>query len=174
MNKEIIVSESKRSLTQILIASLLFTTAIAVFVKFFVIDGISNFSVEGIIRIVEIIGILVFIGFGFCSVKKVYIDLEQSKFKPAYEIFGFKFGKWKTIYSYEYISIFYTNYSGGTYEVNLWYDTNKHIELYRNEDLETAFIFGYDLSESLNIDLLDATLSESKWVDKEEIRKEMK
>ena len=173
MSKELIVTEGRKSLTQIIIASLFFTCAIGVFVKFFIMMGFSNLSSVGVIRGLQFTGVFILFGLAYCTNKKVYVDLDKSKFRPVREIFGLKFGKWKTIHSYEYISIFYTNYNGGTYEVNLWYDTNKHIELYRNEDLETAFIFGYDLSENLNIDLLDATLTESKWVDKEEIRKEM-
>ena len=159
----------------LIVAALLFTTAIAVFVKCFVISDLSNFTSKNFIGIFNIIGFLVITGIGFCSVKKVYIDLEHSRFKPAIEVLGIKIGRWRTIHSYEYISVFFQHLSDGgyTYEVNLWYDRNKHMELYKSEDVKEAFDFAFNVSEQLKVDLLDATLKESKWVDKVTLRKEL-
>jgi len=58
------------------------------------------------------------------------------------------------------------------FEVNLWYDKNKHWELYEKHDFAEAFAIGFEISELLNIDLLDATKPNNyKWVDKESLKK---
>ena len=54
------------------------------------------------------------------------------------------------------------------------YDTNKHWELYTNTDYRDAFLIGFDLSEQLDIDLLDATTpNDYKWIDKEQWREQL-
>jgi len=70
VNNSLIVSESNRPLMSLIVAALLFTTAIAVFVKCFVISDLSNFTSKNFIGIFNIIGFLVITGIGFCSVKK--------------------------------------------------------------------------------------------------------
>jgi hypothetical protein len=167
---KLIVSEKKRPFFQLLIAAVLFTAAFGFLVYSFFYFGISNYTSKGLIRVFELFFYIIIGAFGFCSSKKVYIDLEHSKFRPVIEVLGFKFGSWTTIHNYEYVSVFYGSH---TYEVNLWYNKNKHLELYRNKDLEEVFIFGYNVSQDLNIDLLDATKQESVWVDKEEWQQKM-
>ena len=68
-------------------------------------------------------------------------------------------GQWKKIPKPEYVSVFQQASSQGSssFIVNLWYDKNKHWELYTNTDYEEAFLMGFDLSEQLDITLLNAT-----------------
>mgnify|MGYP000353802373 CR=1 FL=1 len=62
---------------------------------------------------------------------------------------------------------FEANYLKKIFEVNLWYDRNKHWELYEKYNFEDAFKIAFELSELLNIDLLDATVPNNfKWIDK--------
>ena len=172
---KLIVSEKKRPFFQILIASALFAGAFGFLIYVFFIIGVANFTGKGVIHVFELFFYIIIAAVGFSSSKKVYIDLEHSKFRPVIEVLGFKFGSWTTIHNYEYVSVFYQHLDGGsyTYEVNLWYNTNKHLELYRNKDVEEAFIMGYNISEDLQIDLLDATKQESVWIDKDEWRQKM-
>jgi hypothetical protein len=171
----LIVSEKKRSFIQIIIAAVLFTVAIGYLIYYFGIIGISNLTAKGMLNILKFSGFLFVSAIGFTSIRKVYIDLQQSKFRPVVEVLGFKFGVWTTINDYEYISVFYQHLENGknTFEVNLWYDTNKHLELYRTEDVKEAFIFGYNVSEDLDIDFLDATKKESEWINKKDWLKKM-
>lgn len=83
--------------------------------------------------------------------KKVYIDIKNSKFKPSIEVGFIKIGKWKTINNYEYVSIFFdpSKSESEIFEVNLWYDRNKHFELYTRNNFEDAVSVGFDISEEL-------------------------
>ena len=60
------------------------------------------------------------------------------------------------------------------FEVNLWYDRVKRIELYERDNYMDAFRIGFHMSEKLNIDLLDATVpNNNKWIDKNEWRRKL-
>lgn len=173
MKGSIIISEKNRPFWQLPIAALFFTAS---FAMLFISLYILNWSFDAFIDMVyglEFTVLLSLIGIGFCSQKRIYIDLEKSRFKPTLEIGFIKIGKWTTIYDYEYVSVFYDPSKGESnqFEVNLWYDRNKHFELYSRNNFEDAMSVGYDLSEQLNIDLLDATVrNDQKWIDKEALK----
>lgn len=174
MNKCIIISERQRPLWQRIISSLLFTLAIAYLL--YVILNVEwnendprNFGYH-LRRFI----FLVTFGISFSFHKSVSIDLKNSKFRSTFEIGPIKLGEWKTITNYEYVSIFHEPLIDGEkiFEVNLWYDRNKHWELYEKYTFEDAFAIGYEISELLNIDLLDATKPNNyRRVDKEALKK---
>lgn len=169
MNKNIIVSEKQRPLWQRIIASFFFTSGIA-FLAYALYK--TNWNDDNLIYIGHDIKSFIYImsfGVMFSFHKSVYIDIIQSKFRATYEIGPVKFGQWKTINKYEYVSIFHQPLEDGEniFEVNLWYDRNKHWELYEKYDYKEAFLIGYEISELLKIDILDATIPNNyKWVDK--------
>ena len=174
MEKYIIVADRQRPLWQRIIASLLLTIAIVyliytiIYVKW-VIEDPRNFGYH-IKRAI----ILATFGVSFSFQKNVYINFKKSKFRSTFEIGPIKLGEWKTINNYEYVSIFYEPLVDGEkiFEVNLWYDKNKHWELYEKYDFAEAFAIGFEISELLNIDLLDATKPYNyRWVDKESLKK---
>jgi len=175
MKKEpIIISESPRPFWQLPIAALIFTTVIYMVGKDLYYFDWSNNYFRYISSEMQIIPFFIAAGVALCSRKKIYIDIENSKFKPTIEVGPIKIGKWKTINNYEYVSVFHQllDDESYTFEVNLWYDNNKHFELYSENSFEEALIVGYNLSEELNIDLLDATIpNDFKWIDKEELKR---
>jgi len=165
----IIISESNRPIWQIPVAALFFTLAFGPVVYELLLGFTNNTPIHIHINDFQSIVYFTALGIGFTYKKRVYIDLKHSKFKPSYEVGPLKFGKWMTIKTYEYISVFLQPLTDGTYiyEVNLWYDTNKHFQLYEKHDYKEAFLIGYQISEELNIDLLDATVPHDyKWIDK--------
>jgi len=169
-NKDIIISESNRPYWQLIVAAALFTLSLALIIILF-----QNIDLENKGKIlagnIELILILLFLGATFCSQKRVYIDLNASRIKASYEVGPVKMGKWQQIKNPEYISVFLRPKSNGmsVFEVNLWYEKKKRIELYERDNYMDAFRIGYQISEQLNIDLLDATVSnKSKWIDKNE------
>jgi hypothetical protein len=176
MESNIIISERPRPIWQIPIAALFFTMAFGViFYKFFI-WMTTNTPLD--IRILDLNGAIYLsaIGASFCSRKRIHVDISNSRFRPTIEIGPLKFGKWQIIKNYDYVSVFHQPLRNGAYvfEVNLWYDTNKHFELYEEYNYEEAFLIGFDLSEELNIDLLDATVpNDFKWVDKDEWKAKM-
>lgn len=176
-DNNIIISETRRPFWHLIIAALLFTIALFVILIFFYNFSWTNKYIRGIDGLLIVVVTLISIGLNFSSQKRIYIDIQNSRFKPSFEIGPLKIGKWKTIKNYEYVSIFYepTKRESEQFEVNLWYDRNKHFELYSRNNFEDAMLVGYDVSEQLNIDLLDATIrGESKWIDKEELKANFK
>ena len=176
MKPNTIISESARPIWQIPIAALFFT--VATFILLFALYDI-HLSEEGFILFLHRLEpciIFVSIAIGFTLTKSIHIDIENSRFRPTYNIGPVKLGSWQTIKNYQYVSVFHQPTIGGDYifEVNLWYDNNKHFELYEEDNYKEAFLIGYELSEQLNIDLLDATEPNNfKWVDKDEWKTKM-
>lgn len=174
--QSLIISERPRPIWQIPVAALFFTIAFG-FIAFKLYqwilgDNSLNLSI-GDFHIAIYFSAL---GVSFTSRKRIYVDLKTSRFKPSFEVGPLRFGKWATIKTYEYVSVFHQPLKGGAYiyEVNLWYDGNKHFQLYEHTDYTEAFLIGYKLSEQLNIDLLDATVpNDFKWIDKEEWKTQM-
>lgn len=166
-----IISESDRPIWQIPIAAFLFTAALGVFINIIYNAQLTDVSTRYIVNNLKTVILLIILGISFCSKKRIHIDIVNSRFRPTIEVGPIKIGKWNTIQDYEYVSVFHQALRDGSYifEVNLWYDTNKHFKLYEEYDYKEAFLIAYDLSEELDIDLLDATVpNDYKWIDKEE------
>ncbi|WP_417859606.1 hypothetical protein [Winogradskyella sediminis] len=171
MKSKTIISESPRPIWQMPFAALFFT--MATFILLFALYDIQ-LSEKGFILFLHRLEpciISVSFGIGFTLTKSIHIDIENSRFRPTYHIGPVKIGSWQTIKNYQYVSVFHQPTVDGNYvfEVNLWYDNNKHFELYEEDNYKEAFLIGFELSEQLNIDLLDATEPNNfKWVNKEE------
>ena len=50
------------------------------------------------------------------------------------------------------------------FKLNLFYNRNKRIEAYRTYDNNDAFKKAKEIGALLNVDVLDATMRESKWL----------
>lgn len=106
-------------------------------------------------------------GLGFCVVKDVVFDLKKKTYKIQYCVGPIRIGKWKRLPEIEYVSVFRQLLENEEYifEVNLWYDKNRHFNVYKNLELDITFEFGKHVSEILEVNLLDATVPNSfKWV----------
>ncbi|MBX2826706.1 MAG: hypothetical protein KTR22_00995 [Flavobacteriaceae bacterium] len=92
------------------------------------------------------------------------------KYRNTYSLFGWTIGTWKALPEIEYISVFKTKKKtrsrGVTaevtldsivYKVNLFHNTNKHIEVYEAEEKEEAFTLAKQLQEALGCEIHDAT-----------------
>jgi hypothetical protein len=170
MENHIIVSESDQPLWQIPLAALSFTLAVALIVIQFSNLEISNNGIKNAARSFELIALLTALGVRYRSKKTIYVNLKKMLFKPTLEVGPLKFGRCTQIVSPEYISVFLNHKTDGliVYEVNLWYNTNKHLELYERPDIIEALKIGFELSEELDINLYDATdPHNSRWIDKD-------
>ena len=169
MNKNIIVSERKRPYWQLPLAALFLTAGIGFLIYSLYKMYWNGDNTKPLGHSIESVMYLITIGVGLCYQKSVYIDTENSKFRSTFEIGPIKLGQWKTINNYEYVSLFHQPLEDGNkiFEVNLWYDKNKHWELYEKYNYDDAFKIAFKLSELLNIDLLDATVPHDyKWIDR--------
>ncbi|WP_299884525.1 hypothetical protein [uncultured Lacinutrix sp.] len=105
------------------------------------------------------------------------MDLETKTYRNFISLFSFRFGKWKKLPEIEYVSIFSTtetstiraasaetNIKSDIIQLNLFYNRNQKITAYNTTDKKDAFKVAKEIAQILNIDILDATEPESKWL----------
>lgn len=168
MEENIVYVERKRDLWVRIIAAFLYTFATFClayafyFMEFSMEKRYLRFNFDALQ-----IGIYAYFIAFYCSYTvNCYYNFKQKLFKREIAIGIFKYGKWKNLPELDYISVFSTNHN--VYHINLWYKKNRHWNLYEKYDYEDAFIIALELSEELNIDLLDATVrNDYKWIDLE-------
>ncbi|WP_044400766.1 hypothetical protein [Lacinutrix sp. Hel_I_90] len=125
-----------------------------------------------------------FYGFILCGMSVFFfytdgseIDLSSKTYRTFHSLFGFRFGQWKTLPDVEYVSVFKTaeintvrslgaeaNVKSDIIQLNLFYNRNQKITAYRTKDEDDAFKVAGEIAQILNIDILDATQAESKWL----------
>ncbi|MCA1965560.1 MAG: hypothetical protein LDL23_02800 [Flavobacterium sp.] len=121
--------------------------------------------------------IFIVIGLGLNTAEGSDINLSSKEFRTFHTLFGVKVGKWLPIPNFEYVSVFRTKESQTVrvvtaettqkYEiiqVNLFYNRNKHMTFYKTVNKEDAFEVANHFKLALNIDILDATETEKKWL----------
>lgn len=121
--------------------------------------------------------IFLVIGLNLLSTEGTEINLDNATYRSIKSIFGKHFGKWKSIPKFEYVSVFKTKESQTVRVVtaeatlqsdiillNLFYNGNKHITFYKTTDKKDAFKMAEKFKSAFDIDILDATESEKKWL----------
>jgi hypothetical protein len=117
------------------------------------------------------------IGINIILTEGTEIDLENKTYRSVKSIFGINFGKWKTCPKFEYISVFKTKetqrinvvtastaFTNQIILLNLFYSGNKNITFYKTFDKADAFKVAEHFKLAFDIDILDATESEKKWL----------
>lgn len=118
------------------------------------------------------------IGLNLVSTEGSEINLSNKTYRTIKSIFGINFGKWKPCPAFEYVSIFKTkesiqvSASGaaiGTFKndiilLNLFYNRNKHITFYKTDEKADAFKVAEHFKLALDVDILDATEHQTKWL----------
>lgn len=117
------------------------------------------------------------IGLNMIATDGSEINLENKTFRTIKSIFGVKIGSWKPCPKFEYISVFKTKenqtinvisasttFTNDVIHLNLFYNRNKHITFYKTENKEDAFKVAEHFKLALDIDILDATENETKWL----------
>lgn len=163
----ILISQGNRPWWQIIVAALFYTAMIACLYHYFM-EVSLRASPRMIRRSTVYLQLAIFFfagGFSFSVVKDYYFDIKKRKYKIQFCVGPVKMGIWKKFRNLNYISVFRNGRN--IYEVNLWYDRNRHFNLTAANEATTALLMGKQLAEKLDIDLLDATFPHnSKWVDK--------
>ncbi len=121
--------------------------------------------------------IFVFIGLGLNVAEGSDINLTNKTYRTFNSLFGIKIGKWQPIPKFEYVSVFKTKESQTVrvvtaettqkYDiilVNLFYERNKHLTFFKTTDKAKAFDVAQHFKEALDIDVLDATENEKRWL----------
>lgn len=104
-------------------------------------------------------------------------DFKNQKYREVKSILGFNFGTWKPIPEIEYVSVFKTNetttlrqlsaeanVTNEIIKLNLFYNTNQKIEAFNTYNIDEAFEKAKEIASILNVDILDATERETKWL----------
>lgn len=121
--------------------------------------------------------IFIVIGIGLMATEGSEINLRDKTYRELQSIFGIRFGKWKPCPDFEYVSVFKTTESQTVNVVsastklqsevillNLFYNRNKHLTFYKTDNKEDAFKAANHFKLALDIDILDATENEKKWL----------
>lgn len=112
----------------------------------------------------------IYISIVITSIRGIEINTKENKLREFISFFGIKLGGWKDFKNPEYISVFTAMYyddEGSKNEilnVNLFFENNQHMTVCQTGDLEFAFEIAKFFRETLNINVLDATTNESKWL----------
>jgi hypothetical protein len=112
----------------------------------------------------------IYIGILITSIRGIEINPEEKKLREFISFFGIKLGSWKNFKTPEYISVFTAKYyddDGSKNEIlniNLFFENSQHMTVYQTGDVEVAFEIANFFKETLNINVLDATKNESKWL----------
>ena len=117
------------------------------------------------------------IGINLVLTEGSQINLDSKTYRTVKSIFGIHFGNWKPCPEFEYVSVFLTkenqtiNVISATTTLtnkiillNLFYNQNKYFTFYKTDNKEEAFKVANHFKLALNIDILDATEKESKWL----------
>lgn len=105
------------------------------------------------------------------------INLENKTYRTIKSIFGIHFGKWKPCPKFDYVSVFRTKenqtvnvvtatttFTTEVILLNLFYNKNKHLTFYKTNNKADAFDVAQHFKLALDIDILDATEGETKWI----------
>ena len=126
-----------------------------------------------------IMGIFFFtLGIVLAATEGSEINLESKTFREIKSVFGLHFGKWKPCPEFEYLSFFKTkettevksmgaimgSFKTDIIHLNLFYNKNKHITFYETDDKKDAFEVAEHFKLVFDIDILNATESESVWL----------
>ncbi|WP_111682443.1 hypothetical protein [Winogradskyella tangerina] len=134
----------------------------------------------GLYLLVTSLGGFLLIGMGIYFLLKegFEINFNEMTYRKIKSIFGINFGLSKPLpENIEYISVFKTtetttlrarsaeaNVTNDIIKLNLFYNRNQKIEAYVTYDRDDAFKKAHELASLLNVDILDATERESKWL----------
>lgn len=168
MQKEIVITEGNKPLWKIFIASVLFTASIlslAIFLFDFYIIGLNDKKLKGILGLFELSVLLFMYAIRLSIVKTVFLNSQRSLFRSEYRVGPFSYSQNKKIKELKYISVFKNDKE--VFEINLWYDSNKHLKMFVADTKEAALNLGRLMSDKIEIDLFDATEKGNfKWIEK--------
>lgn len=168
LNKnEILISQNKRPFWHFILGGLFYIAAIGLtFYAFYQLYAFpEDYSYEKDLGGNLTIALLAFVaGLGSSIVRTRYLDLEKEKLQTEFRLWFLKIRVQSSMPQLKYVSVF-NNASAEQFEVNLWYEGNKHFNIMDFDEVQPAFDYGRQFSEKLSLKLLDATeKGNSKWI----------
>jgi hypothetical protein len=130
------------------------------------------FLLENIITAI----IIATIGVYLVSTEGSQVDFIRKRYRTVWSVAGLHIGTWKPCPEFDYVSVFSTKESqtvnargasttitSSVILVNLFFG-NKHLTFYKATNKDEAFKVAQHFRMVFNLDILDATESEKKWV----------
>ena len=109
-------------------------------------------------------GIVCYVALMLAVVKDYQFDFKNDQFKLIYRVGPLKYGVWEKLESLDYVSVYQVK--PGTFQVNLWYNTNQNVNFQTYADFDMALKVGKVLARKLFIDVLDASdPHHTKWIE---------
>ena len=168
---EVSIFEGKRAWYELLLAAI-FYTAFIYMVTLTIYYGFIEKSVQIFIRAFVTLLICgtysIVSGLRFSATKNLLIDVDTNLIVSRYVVGPFSYDTKSKVTEFEYVSFYEDRY--GCFGTNLWYVKNKHYKMYSFENKEAAYQFALEISNKLNIDLLDATEKGNfQWIEKQNL-----
>ncbi|MDR7211206.1 hypothetical protein [Flavobacterium piscis] len=169
---EISILEKKRSWYELVLAAVFFSVFIYLFgIMIYVIYlGISLVPcIKLIASFISVGGFCFVYGLNFSATKDIIINVSECIIITRFVVGPFSYDVKSKVTEFEYVSFFQNKW--GEYGTNLWYVKNRHYKMCDFKNKESAYQFCLNLSNKLNIDLLDATEKGNfKWIEKEDLQ----
>ncbi len=164
---ELIIREGKRPWWKLALSTIFFTLLL-----YYLYDNILSvyfFPTEGTgIRVARSLYDMVFLfGMGVVNAMEtdILIDTDQDLLITRYRVGPIAVSRRNSVPKLEYVSVFAAQPE--VFEVNLWYEGNRHFKMYKFDDRKQAFELAHKVAARLDIDILDATVrGQSKWIEK--------
>ncbi|WP_432412004.1 hypothetical protein [Rasiella sp. SM2506] len=157
-------TQGNRPFWHTVIAGACFTLSFVILYMVFLEIELLNQRLRSIVNSIELLVMLMATGVRFSMVNDYLFDLENNQFRIIHNIGPIKWGKWRQLAQLDYISVYQK--IEGQFQINLWYNTNKRINISGSNDFANALAIGEKLAKKLEIDLLDASdPHNSKWVE---------
>jgi len=160
------ITQGSRPVWKTLLVTCLLLFALILFFQFF--KNLSITMDEKRVNFAFIALAFAFIVFNvalFLAIVQDYqFDFKNDQFKLIYRVGPLKYGVWEKLDSIDYVSVF--QIKEGTFEVNLWYNTNQNVNFKTYDNFEMALKVGKVLARKLFINVLDASNPHNtKWIE---------
>lgn len=163
----VMISEGIKPLWQRIIAALLYTLMFYLIIRVYT---KTPYFFSAYYSLLIPLLLIFSVAFPLSAIKSCHFNFDTKKFKVVYTIAYLKYGVWEDLPKLEYVSVFKKGEE--FYELNLWFYKNEHYKVFRYSEFYDAFLDAFQISEKLQIDLLDASVKNNhRWIDKDAYRK---
>lgn len=169
---EISILAKKRSWYELVLAAIfygifIYLLGIVIYVIYL---GISFILfIKLLTAFVSVGGFCFIYGLTFSATRDIIINVTDSIIITRYVVGAFSYDVKSNVTEFEYVSFFQDKW--GEYGTNLWYVKNRHYKMCSFESKEAAYQFCLNISNKLDIEILDACEKGNfKWIEKDNLK----
>ncbi|MBP4138036.1 hypothetical protein [Flavobacterium geliluteum] len=170
--QEVSILEKKRSWFELALAAVfygVFIYLLGILIYVLYLGASFVLFIKLLTSVVSVGGFCLGYGLLFSATKDIIINVTDSIIITRYVVGPFSYDVNSKVTEFEYVSFFVDKW--GEYATNLWYVKNRHYKMCSFETKQMAYQFCLDLSNKLDIDILDATEKGNfKWIEKDNFK----